>query len=704
MKKIIFCLTVLLFSIGVIEVRADVLFEYRRQEVISRGVTYELVRQMTLGGMLDIHILYIDMTDPYLYIGPVANWAELGRRATTSAMLDRAGAIAGVNAAFFDMGSIFTNHFGPMISDGEIIALNNYTNSYRPGFSSIFIDNFNNVFFSYMTSFVTITREDDPLRMPLRMPRILQFNNIGSSLDYPALINRNGFDSTHEISRRISGLTYIVFEDNRVIYTSTRGVDVMVPYNGYVLLLPARWIHLHEQFQAGDAVEVTFSNNLGIDFSHIRSAVSGGAIILANGQIVPDTASRHPGRQPRSVVGVSACGDILILMVIDGRTHSIGASHTDTANLLLRFGAFNAMHFDGGGSATMAHIGSGSMTMVNRPADGAQRQVINALGVFDRSVRDEITEIVGLPWAIEASDDISFLSYPAGVTGSVARDIFPSAIVYRLNYRFFETNAAQAAHLAFSTRLPGNPIAVQMLVYGNNSGHWLRGRVRDANGITHNIDFVNSINFLGWHEVTALLPTDAPAPFTLERIYAAALSHGAAMSYNLSFTHLAALFAPTDHYIPPITIYSESYRVGPDFVGTNSIDIPVPTARQVYSTNIIGTTIIINISARGGGISAVDRNQWGYMTRDLNTFVSSNVIIVFDDNPKTAFNSVYEYELFHLAMTQQRDLGRNVFVVSATGYQTEFIVRDDIRYINLDSHSPYIRFWLEQNKILWSDL
>ena len=860
MKKIIFCFIVLLFSMGVIEARANVLFEYRRQEVISRGVTYELIRQMTQNGMLDIHLLLIDMTDPYLYIGPVANWQEMGRRATTSAMLERAGAIAGVNADFFDMGAAFTNHFGPMISDGEVIALNNYTNTREYRYFTVLIDHFNNVFFAPMNTGIRLTLNGEPMHTA----GISQFNNIGRELEWPILIDRNGYRSTHEISSRFPGLAFVVFDQGFVSAISLS--DVFVPEDGYVLILPARMISNRYQFQIGDTIEVEFLNSMGLDFSLIRSAVGGGAMILLNGELVSNAMSPPPGRQPRSAVGISACGTVLILMVVDGRTHSIGASHADTANLLLRFGAFNAMHLDSGGSSTMAHTGSGSMRVTNRPSDGSQRQVANALGVFDRSVMGPIaglridvpsaivglpvnirvyaqdvlwnrlyipsSEVVfigdggvwhegtytpltpglhaiqanfsgftsiatfnvqplaeinirpssiegmpgartrlsfggvledgssinnlnvtditvtpsnlgtiengvftavttgagfltarigetiahipvsvgGMPWPIEPSEDIEFLSYPAGVTGSVGRDEFETGIVYRLNYRFFETNVTQVAHLGFSVQLPGNPVGIRMLVYGNDSGHWLRGRVIDANGNTHNIDFVDRINFLGWTEVTALIPTNAPAPFTLQRIYAAALSHGVAMDYNLSFTNLEALFAPNDHIddIPQSTTFNDPLRVSPNFIGTQSIDIPIPTERQSYSSNTMGNTIIINISAIGGGISAANRNQWGLMTQDLNTFLGQNVIIVFDDNPRTAFNSSHEYELFHLAMTQQRDFGRTVFVVSATENETRLAIRDGIRYINIDSririYRPYIRFWLEQNKILWSDL
>jgi hypothetical protein len=74
-------------------------------------------------------------------------------------------------------------------------------------------------------------------------------------------------------------------------------------------------------------------------------------------------------------------------MSVDGRTHSIGATHDELAALLKRYGAWDAMHLDGGGSTTMVYRepDSNDYILANTPSDGAERRIINALGVFDRS-------------------------------------------------------------------------------------------------------------------------------------------------------------------------------------------------------------------------------------------------------------------------------------------------------------------------------
>ncbi len=80
-------------------------------------------------------------------------------------------------------------------------------------------------------------------------------------------------------------------------------------------------------------------------------------------------------RNPRTAVGYTADGEVLLL-VVDGRqAASRGASLIELAEILLDLGAVEAVNLDGGGSSTMV-VGE---TLVNRPSDGSERAVASAL-------------------------------------------------------------------------------------------------------------------------------------------------------------------------------------------------------------------------------------------------------------------------------------------------------------------------------------
>jgi len=365
---------------------ADVLFEHRISDTPHPGVEYERVIRMTGNGILDIHVLTVPLNDSYLYIGPVTSQREHGLRETTTNLLSDAGAVAGINADFFGMASLYSVHFGPMAMDGQLIGLNAYTNYSRNEFAAFFLDSNNNPFFDYMQADIRFYNNG------VRNVDIASFNVIGAGLDFPVIVDRQLMPNTLPLMERFSNLTKIVVQNNSITQI-TRGM-VVVPSNGYVVVLPYNMYGSHRHlFNVGESAHLHVGNNLGIDFSRIQMAIGGGGTILAAGQTVYGSGVAPNARHPRSAVGTTRDGNYMILMVADGRNHSIGATNSDMAALLREFGAWDAMHFDGGGSSTMAvRQPDGRYSVVNTPSDGAQRRVINALGVFD-SRTFEPTEI-----------------------------------------------------------------------------------------------------------------------------------------------------------------------------------------------------------------------------------------------------------------------------------------------------------------------
>jgi hypothetical protein len=123
-------------------------------------------------------------------------------------------------------------------------------------------------------------------------------------------------------------------------------------------------------------------------------AISGNWLLVKNGRYIPanDSLIRDADdQQPRTAVGLDESGRTLILMLIDGRqpNYSEGATFEELASLLIEYGAYTALNFDGGGSVTLAIEGTdGSPQVLNSPIHtripGRERPVANHLGVFAR--------------------------------------------------------------------------------------------------------------------------------------------------------------------------------------------------------------------------------------------------------------------------------------------------------------------------------
>ena len=87
-------------------------------------------------------------------------------------------------------------------------------------------------------------------------------------------------------------------------------------------------------------------------------------------------------RQPRTAVGLDAAGHRVVFLVADGRRpDAAGMTAWEMVDAFVAEGITEAMNLDGGGSSTLWIDG----VVVNRPSDGRERAVANALVVREAS-------------------------------------------------------------------------------------------------------------------------------------------------------------------------------------------------------------------------------------------------------------------------------------------------------------------------------
>lgn len=122
------------------------------------------------------------------------------------------------------------------------------------------------------------------------------------------------------------------------------------------------------------------------DISNVFNSVTGSGIIVEDGLNVGGDTPYGDGADPnpRTSVGLSQDGRFLYVVVIDGRQpgYSVGTTSTETADIMLAFGAYTAINLDGGGSTDLVEDnGRGGVTIVNKPSGGAERYDANQLGI-----------------------------------------------------------------------------------------------------------------------------------------------------------------------------------------------------------------------------------------------------------------------------------------------------------------------------------
>lgn len=365
---------------------AQTVYENKTQETITRGVTYEKNSRMTTDGIQDIYVLTIDLTESTLELKEVESKTEYGLKETVQKMLTDNGAIAGVNSDFFGMAGTYSAGFGPVVRDGELVSAGTSINQDKNQYGTYVKDKNGNSIFTYFKTTVKFSNSAKTIDLA-------SINKV-TSMVFPILFNREAATSTADLDKRFDNLVKFVVQNNTITYISQKGETVEVPENGYLIVMSGDYYtNAASVFKVGNPVTLQVSST--IDFDQIDTAFGGGGLLLLDGQEAPATDIVAAGRQPRTAFGVSQDGTKAIMMVVDGRGDSIGATHSEMAALMKEYGAYEALHLDGGGSSTMVvqTVDDAAPQLQNTPSDGAQRKVIASVGVFQTAPKGEIKEI-----------------------------------------------------------------------------------------------------------------------------------------------------------------------------------------------------------------------------------------------------------------------------------------------------------------------
>jgi len=353
-----------------ITTEAAFFFQMARQETVASGITYEDRLVATRAGLINVSAVFVDVNTPDVELRPIAP-ATFGGRASVSNIVLESGALAGINADFFDMGINPSTPFGDVVVDNRIISMD----VNRPGYSTFFMDLEGNPFIKYIEpEFLFLNNGHRNIRVHAMNKFLRDFSAV--------YFDREALSDTSSLDSRFSDLWKYVVEDGVITYIGTG--TVTVPENGFIIVAAATYAqHFHESVKVGDTAE--FRVEAVFNYNEMQAAIGGAGQILRDGAPINDGFVVAPAtRHPRSALGVSEDGSRVILAVVDGRGLSIGATHDEMAEIMLSLGAYHAMHFDGGGSSTLVaetHLSDG-VTLRNRPSDGSQRVVVNALGVF----------------------------------------------------------------------------------------------------------------------------------------------------------------------------------------------------------------------------------------------------------------------------------------------------------------------------------
>lgn len=347
----------------------DKVFTQSSERTIATGLRHRTMRRGTPDGPLSIHVFAVDPRAPGIRIAPALAGAK-GRFGleTVSRIAQRHKAIAAINGAYFGRGG---QPLGLLMIQGEVLTGPIYART------ALVLG----------TSGAVIERSATAAVLELPRGQSVEVDGINQARwDEQIVVYTDRYGDRTRTEAR--GRTFeAAIQHGRVVAVGNS--DLAIPAGGFVVSAmggSAEW--LEQALVMGSPVAL--KSTLADVYEGVEHVLAGGPRLLESGspkitaeaeRFQPDVAR---GRAPRTAVGVTPAGELL-LVTVDGRDakHSIGLTLPELASLMQELGAHDALNLDGGGSTTAFLEGK----TLNRPSDGSERAVSNALLIWSDAVQ-----------------------------------------------------------------------------------------------------------------------------------------------------------------------------------------------------------------------------------------------------------------------------------------------------------------------------
>nr|WP_309098518.1 phosphodiester glycosidase family protein [Fredinandcohnia onubensis] len=169
---------------------------------------------------------------------------------------------------------------------------------------------------------------------------------------------------------------------------------------------------LVDHFSEGAQVEITLG--LSEPWNQAVEAIGGSPILVESSKLANlESNAFNNATAPRTAVGIKADGSVFFL-VIDGRQpgYSEGVTIHELAQIMLELGAVEAVNLDGGGSSTLGarQPGDSSLSVVNTPSDGSERNIANSIFIVSSAPKGTISSLFVRPTnpLVLANSQLSF--------------------------------------------------------------------------------------------------------------------------------------------------------------------------------------------------------------------------------------------------------------------------------------------------------
>ncbi|QDP94664.1 hypothetical protein FOE78_00895 [Microlunatus elymi] len=343
---------------------ADSVYLRQRGTAIAPGLNLTSFQRLQPGGWVTGHVMTADLTTPSLSL-------DVADGGTVSASNQTVGEFAGtddrvvaaVNGDYFDMNA----SDAPVGTDVSSAGLRSAGSTPREAFT---ISGGRAAIQALMSAAEYAAGGSSTKIGSVNSPTFAAdsiglFNSVWGSYPIARLIP--AADAVRVV-RVVDGVVTAVSDDRSGITDAEA-----VPAGTSILVGRGQGAETLAALTIGEHVDLTVKASADVDL-----AVGGSQRLLTDG--IPTTEDQVTAG--RTAIGIGKDGSRLWVVSIDGRQgDSHGMTIQELAAMMADLGAWNALNLDGGGSTTLVARAAGTTepTLTDRPSDGNQRKVTNAL-------------------------------------------------------------------------------------------------------------------------------------------------------------------------------------------------------------------------------------------------------------------------------------------------------------------------------------
>lgn len=312
--------------------------------------------------------------DPRLAVAVTAGKDQVSGLEATSRQIGRLATverrpIAAVNGDFYQMtGGGAGATIGLFVKDGELLSLGND----RPAFT--ILSDGTPAISSFKTS-LEISAADGAIRLqPNRLNNDRGPNSLVLYTPGWAKSTQTNDSGVEVVLRQAGKLTPNYRRSLQVAELRDGKGNTPIPAGALVLSGHGTRADALRKLLPGVVVEVVARTQPDLP---VRDAIGAWPILTRQGKLAYEPKASEP-KHPRTAIGFD--GEQVVAVTIDGRRagHSVGMTLPELASFMFTIGCQESVNLDGGGSTTCWVRGS----ILNRPSDGRERSVANALALL----------------------------------------------------------------------------------------------------------------------------------------------------------------------------------------------------------------------------------------------------------------------------------------------------------------------------------